>query len=367
MADVTTSTGRVRVFLARIPRWSIALLMLIVVARLILPWILWQAVNDALNSIPGYYGSVDNVSASLWRGAYGVYGVKLVKLHGREDEPFFSAREIDISLDWPALLHSKLVTKIELIEPQLQFIQRATPEASQTKIDESWQNKVRGLYAFQINRFLISRGLVRYKDETKEPKINLYVHDLHLDAENITNAARSTRLLPTSIELKAKILGTGNVEIRSAANLLAVPMVANTKGVIRHLALTNINDFAKAYGDFDFKGGDLQVTFELAATSTRYRGYVKTLLHDVKIFDLSKDSKKGPGHLIWEGLAAVIVDIFTNHHREQFAARIPLEGSRQDLKIDTWETAGSILRNAFVKALSPKFEDVVEIQQGSAR
>lgn len=342
-------------------KWPLVILTILIVIRLLLPWILLRAVNEVLNSIPGYHGHAESVSVSLWRGAYGIYGVKLTKIHWREDEPFVSVNAVDIAVDWDAIWHRRLVTKIVLMEPQLQFIQRATAESSQTSIDESWQEKVKKLYPFEINRFLVSRGLVRYRDETKTPKVNLYIQDLRLEAENITNATRKNDPLPSSVAIQARVLDSGDFELRSDVNLLASETTANVKGALHHLALVNLNPFSQAYEALNFKGGELQVTFEVAATPTRYNGYIKTLFHGVRIFDWSKD-KTSAGHLLWQGIAALIVEIFTNHRHDQFAARIPLDGPRADLKINKWSTAGSVLRNAFVKALSPKFEDKVQLK-----
>ena len=263
-------------------------------------------------------------------------------------------------------MQRRLVTRIELVRPQLEFVRRSSPEKSQTSINGSWQEKVEKLYPFTINRFLILHGQLGYRDETAKPKINLSFREIESDVENITNANHSNGDLPSSVVIKAQALNTGDFEARADVNFLADPITANVKGYLHHLALVDINEFSRAYGNFAFKGGDLQVTFEAAATPTRYHGYAKTLLHQVKIFDWSKDATN-VGHLIWQGVAALVVNIFTNGKRDQFAAKIPFDGSRKDLKVEKWETVVSIFRNAFVAALSPKFEDVVEVKTNSIR
>jgi hypothetical protein len=345
--------------ISQAPKWVLlslgTLIVLLVAARLALPWAVKSYVNKTLNSIPGYKGSVDEVGISLWRGSYSLEGLKLVKVNGNESEPFFSVDEIDAGIDWRALLQRRIVARLRLERPELQFIVRATKEASQTSIDESWQDKVAQLIPFQINELRVYDGLVRYEDKTSEPKIDLYFQKLEVAAENISNANRSDALLPSPVTISSLFL-------EGKINALADPIEADLKGKVNGLHLKEINDFARAYGAFDFEKGDLDITTELAASKTQYKGYVKTIAKNIEILDFSKELKEGKplGNLVWQGAVGAIMAIFKNHSKDRFAARIPILGNRADLKIDKWSTVGSILRNTFIQALSPELEDSVK-------
>lgn len=337
---------------------------ILIAARIALPFVVRDYVNKTLDSIPGYYGYVEDVDIALWRGAYSLNKIGLVKKNGKEDEPLFSADAIDLSVDWRALLHMKLVSRIRLEHPKLQFVQRKTKESSQTSVDGSWQDKVMKLVPLQINQFRISDGLVRYKDETKAPKINLYFSNLDLHATNISNAVRKDKNLPSTIELSALLLKSGKLSLDGHADFLAEPMEADIRAKIRALDLKELNEFTKAYGGFDFEKGRFDLTTELAATKKAYSGYVKTIAREVDVVDFSKERKEGDsiGHLLWEGMVGGLMEIFTNQKRDQFAARIPISGSREEVAIGSWSTIGSVLSNAFIQALSPKFEDKEQLK-----
>jgi hypothetical protein len=348
-----------------VPKILLVLVVILVAARLALPWGLKKYINNKLDSIHGYYGHVADVDVALWRGAYKIKGMEIVKTNGNEREPFFSANLIEISVDWDALLNRRLQTKISMIRPMLQFIERGSKATSQTSVDSSWQDAVKGMVPLRINRFIIKDGLVRYKDETSSPKMNIFFDQLDLAADNIDNAAHSGDRLPSDIEMSARLLKSGRTKLNARMNFLAKPMEADIKASIRDLDLKEINNFSKVYGNFDFEKGAFSLTLELAATKARYEGYAKTLMKGVQVLDWAKERKEGKsvGHLLWEGMVGAIMDVFKNHGRDQFAARIPISGSRKEVAIDKWATVGSILRNTFVQAMSPTFEDSVNFRE----
>ncbi|MES2963102.1 MAG: DUF748 domain-containing protein, partial [Bdellovibrionota bacterium] len=323
--------------LKRAPKWILIVVLAVVGIRAALPYVLKSYINDTLDGIPGYYGVIEDIDLSIWRGAYQIQGVRLVKLEGNEREPFFAADEIDISVDWRALLDRRLVSKISLFDPQLQFIVRPSKAASQTSVDSSWQDKVKGLVPFEINRFQIFEGLVRYKDETRSPKIDVDLHDLWLEAENITNATGRPDRLPSTLLASARVMKSGRLKLTSRMDLLSAPAQFDVNTTVDGLDLKEANEFTKAYGGFDFEKGTLRVTMEMAATKDKIDGYVKTLAKDVDVVDFNKELEKGdsPGHLLWEGIVGGVMALFKNHERDQFAARVPINGSRADLKIGT--------------------------------
>src|SRR5689334_6506176 len=89
-----------------------SLLVLIIAFRIALPSILLRFVNNQLAKIDGYYGHVDDIDVSLFRGAYTIKGLRLDKIDGKIPVPFFKAESSDISIEWRALFHGKIVAEI---------------------------------------------------------------------------------------------------------------------------------------------------------------------------------------------------------------------------------------------------------------
>ncbi|HAJ81870.1 MAG TPA: hypothetical protein DCO64_05460, partial [Zunongwangia profunda] len=51
----------------------------LIVFRLFLPLIVKNYVNKTLNNIPGYHGHVEDIDIALWRGAYTIDSLVLIK------------------------------------------------------------------------------------------------------------------------------------------------------------------------------------------------------------------------------------------------------------------------------------------------
>src|ERR1700761_4296588 len=98
-----------------------SLLIVIIAFRIALPYILLRFVNKELQTIPGYTGHVDDIDVHLVRGAYTLKVIRLDKTGGKIPVPFFSAEALDLSIEWSAIFHGRLVGKIIVMHPILNF------------------------------------------------------------------------------------------------------------------------------------------------------------------------------------------------------------------------------------------------------
>src|SRR5579885_1696444 len=92
--------------LARGVRFAIiTLVFLALVIRLALPFIIRHYVNRQLSRIPDFRGHVEKVRLHLYRGAYSVENLEVVKTNGSVPVPFIAMPEMDLSVDWRKLFH----------------------------------------------------------------------------------------------------------------------------------------------------------------------------------------------------------------------------------------------------------------------
>ena len=68
-----------------------AVILLLVAVRLALPSIVLHQVNSRLMALEAYDGHVDDIDLALWRGAYRIDGIRIVKTGAKHPTPFFSA------------------------------------------------------------------------------------------------------------------------------------------------------------------------------------------------------------------------------------------------------------------------------------
>jgi hypothetical protein len=100
---------------------------------------------------------------------------------------------------------------------------------------------------------------------------------------------------------------------------------------------------------------------ELAAADGKFTGYVKPLFKDMRILDLKKDAKN-PLKLLWEAVVEGVSQLFTNHSTGELGTKIPLSGTFENRNVDILATIGGILKNAFIKALLPGIEGMVNLK-----
>ena len=134
------------------------------------------------------------------------------------------------------------------------------------------------------------------------------------------------------------------------------------QGGISNMDLVALNNFMRAYGNFDVAGGTFQVYTEIAAADGRFEGYVKPFFQDLHIFDWEKERKKNILAIFWEAIVAGAATILKNQPHDQLATKVPLSGTFDKANVDIWATIGGVLRNAFVRALLPRIDRSVRLQ-----
>src|SRR5258705_8434809 len=110
----------------------LTLIVVLGVARAIMPWAVRDYVNRTLDRNPLYAGEVGPVEVHLWRGAYAIRDVRINKTTGNVPVPFFAAKRVDFAIQWDALLHRKVVGRLLMEEPEMNFVDAPSESEDQT-------------------------------------------------------------------------------------------------------------------------------------------------------------------------------------------------------------------------------------------
>lgn len=127
----------------------LALILLLVLARLVLPYFVTRYVNQVLNDIPGYVGHVDDIDIRLWRGAYVIHGLELDKANAESPEPLLYFPKSDISIAWSSLLKGRIVSEIELYQPHVHQYRAARRRRYWLFFENLWEGFV-GAFKFLL-------------------------------------------------------------------------------------------------------------------------------------------------------------------------------------------------------------------------
>jgi len=354
---MTTLAEQAKHSFKRVPRVFVWIVVILIIARLCLPWAVKWYVNKTLSEIPGYYGHVEDIDISLWRGAYQIERLTFMKVNNKIREPYFSAEYIDLSVDWKALFKGTIATRIELDHPEFTIVKGKTEATTQVKVDEKWQDQVQKLYPFEINSLIVHRGKVRFKNDTTDPKIDVNLSHLEGEALNFRNATDKNANLFATIEANAHIQQSGRLDVDMKLNPFKDPIHADINVKLVALQIKELNDFAQAYGNFDFEKGKASVFMEAVTAKNQFKGYTKLMMEGVDVLEWSKEKGDSFLHKIWEGIVGAGFELLENQPNDTFALRLPMSGKLDDIKVDSWKAFWSILRNAFIEALPKKLEN----------
>lgn len=350
----------VRTLSSRTAKVWLGIVVALIGLRIALPFIVKDYVNKTLDGLEGYSGSVADVDLSLWRGAYQIEGLRIVRTEGQVPAPFVSIDEVDLSVEWKALLDGSIVAEIDLLNPTLNFVSAPSKKQSQVEPASNWTEVVQDLVPFSINRFSVSGGEVHYRDFNSDPKVDIYVQKLNMVARNLTNSEDLGGSLVASFEGSALAMGSGGLKFEGKVDPYAEQPTFDVNAKLNDLALPQLNDYLRAYANLDVEKGTLSIDAELAASKGRFKGYVKPFVEDLDVLRWQREEESLPNKL-WQGLADAVGELLEDQDKDRIASRVPFEGRLDNPEADVWSALGSLLKNAFIEALRRGLEGRISL------
>lgn len=327
------------------------LIVTVVVLRLYLSVWLLDYVNNVLAHIDGYQGSVESINIDLYRGAYRINKLVLNKLNGHIPTPFVAIDVTDFSLQWMPLLHGRIVSSLKLVHPVINFA--VNKSASQTGENVDWTKPIKDLMPIDINRVYLDNGAITYQDFSSTPNVDIFIHHMQGEVQNLRNVEDPANPLPSTLEIRGSSIGSGNLGITGRMNILTKMPNMNLLISLKDVNLPALNDYTNAYAAFDFKSGNFTVFSQLVTKDGEVSGYVKPLVTNLSV-DILKSGN--PLQIAWSSVVAVVLKVFTNISKDQFATRVDLQGKAGNIGTSIWPAIGGIFYNAFIEAMSKGFD-----------
>ncbi|MEO5961156.1 MAG: DUF748 domain-containing protein [Opitutaceae bacterium] len=350
---------RVRAWPRRVVFVVAAIAVVLLAARIALPFVVKRQVNARLQHIPGYVGQVGDVGIHLWRGAYSLHEIGIYRQEGALRQPFFLARGIDFSLAWRELLHRKIVSDVAIDRPQVTFVKGPTPETSQKDADRRWQQVVEDLFPIDITHLEVTNGVLRYIDDTRTPHVDVFIENMRVRATGLRNRAdEGGGEFPAQIEVEGSSLGGGRVTLSLAAEPLAAQPHFHLSLKVDNVNLPALNESLRAFANVDVGRGTFRMAAEMAGRDGGFQGYVKPFFEDLDFKNLA-DESKGLGTRLWEKIVAGLAWLVKNKARDQVGTRIPFEGRFGDSRVGLLATITNLFRHGFVRAFNPTIEGSV--------
>jgi hypothetical protein len=335
--------------------------LLLIVNFFVLEPVAKHYVNKELDKLEEYKGSIEDIDIALWRGAYKIEGLNIVKKGSEAPEPFFASSLIDLSVQWSALFKGEIVGEIVITDPILNFAVQPSSGEVQNGGNNDWVQTVKNLIPLQINRFEILNGNIKYKDPTSSPKVFVGLKKLHLLATNLGNADDSGELLPSHLLVDSEMSGNGKLNIEADLNALKQTPDFDLTMKVDDLDLSFLKDFTNAYAGFTFKEGQLFISSEVAMKDGVFEGYVKPILENTRVIDLDNENSSF-WRKAWEVVVGGVLELFENQRKDQFATRVPFSGNVNETEVGTMSTLANVLKNAFINAFEKNIQGSINIE-----
>lgn len=344
--------------------WRVLLIALAVivvllgVGRALLPGFVRDYVNRTLDQNPLYAGRIGAVTIHLWRGAYAIEDIRISKTTGNVPVPLFAAKRVDFAVQWSALVHGKIVGRMHMLKPELNFVDSDSEAEDQTGAGGPWLGIISDLFPFRINRAVVQNGSVHFRAfESREP-VNVYLSEVNGTVDNLSNIRDETKPLLSSVRVTALAMDHAKFEMIMTLDPFAYRPTFELATRLMGLDVTQINSLAKSYGKFDFEKGWFDLVIEAEAKEGLLTGYAKPLFRDLQVFSLTEDIKdENALELFWQAIVGGVTKLLTNRERDQFGSLIPFSGDlSQSTSADILTTLGNIFRNAFIRAYLPRLE-----------
>ncbi|WP_428311731.1 DUF748 domain-containing protein [Hydrocarboniphaga sp.] len=348
----------------RLPLLVLAVVVaLLVLLRMALPHWVTNYLNARLATMGSYHGQVAEVDLHLWRGAYTIHQLQVVKNTGKVPLPLLKAPRTELAIRWADLARGKVVATIEFYDTELNFVDGRGEADGQSGKGVDWRAQLEKLMPVQIDEIQFIDGTLVFRNFVSDPPVDLRATQVNGYVRNLTNVEDANGERVAVFDAHAQMLGDAPAEAHAEFDPFNESRDFSLRLRILDFDVVDANDFARAYAKLDFASGHGEFVTELDAKDGHLRGYAKPLFKDLKVFSWKQDveqEKENPLRLAWEATAGLFTQLFKNHREDQFATRIEISGDIGATETHPVEAILSILKNAFIKAYKPNFEHLEE-------
>jgi membrane protein len=330
----------------------------LLVARAAMPIVLTWLANLGIRKIPGYRGRAQRVEIHFATPSLVVQGLSLAKYNGSKTEQLLDISSVIVGSHWRTILTGALVGYIRVDTPRLQldlesFRRDGAPETNpdrNPKADpnqQPWQEKVKQLPAFRLTSAVLTDGEVHLRGVEGQNEADIRIDRLNLYLDNITNSTELAPTLMATAACTARVMATGNLELRAQGYPLAQVPTFNVDFQTSNIDLTEVRSIIEKNVEIDVRRGIADLYVEAAAADGLIQGYAKP------IFDhLELETPQGSGFSgkmkAWT--AEAVAKLGRNRRKDRIATRISFEGSLEDPDLNIIDAVLRFIRNGFITA-----------------
>jgi hypothetical protein len=253
-------------------------LLILIIARIILPNILLKKTNKYLSEFsPNYYLHMNDLDLNVLRMSYRFQDV-IGKLKG-SDQQFLKIEFVDISIAWREIFKGRILTNITT--EKLDFLVTKDIKKLFPKKEQTYDIKKR-LFPIKVERFDLSDASITFEDyKSLNDESRLKISNI---SGRINNINPTEKLPLTFFTLTGNILDrTSKFTCVGELNQLKNPLVWNLDAETKDIQLTALNPYLKKHLPLTFTKGTLDFYSEVKSENGKMVGYVKPFFKDINV------------------------------------------------------------------------------------
>jgi uncharacterized protein DUF748 len=339
----------------------LAVVLLLVAARIALPYLVEDFANRKLAALDSYDGHVGDIDIHLWRGAYSIDNIEIVKTGASRPVPFFRSDRIDLSVEWRSLFRGSIVSEASFLGPELNLVQGKNEADSQLGKEENWNARLEELFPFRFNTIEVSDGTVRFLAPGISTRDAITARRVNGSISNLTNVLDTGKETFADFRITADVLDGAPANVGGSINAFAKQPTFDVNLEVKKVQLPQVNPWLREFIKADAEAGKFELYMELAAADGKFKGYAKPILQDVDLYR-SGEEEESALRRVWEGFLDFAANVLENKDADQVAARIPFTGTIKDPETNLFATIASVMRNAFISAFARSLEGSITLR-----
>jgi hypothetical protein len=322
--------------------------------------IVLRYLNNKINNIEGYRGSIEDVDIHLLTGKVRVQGLVLETVKDGFTRPFLLLPDTWAAIQWKSLFKGRLVAQLETDNPILNFEIEPSKD-NNLNPDVNWVEVVQDIGVLDLNKLTINNGRISYLDRSSKEVVELNLEHINVKALNLSTVENKEKLLPSQISIDAISDGHGKFQIEANANLLKQLPDLDVEFSLKDLELSGYNDAFQEYAKLDVEAGTFELYSEFILKDSLLNGYVKPIIRNLQFFSF-KEKQENIISGIWQGAAEILKRAVENDEEKQVASKIPIKGKITNLNKDILKSILSLLKNAFIEPLNREIEKTIGVK-----
>ncbi|HSE60367.1 MAG TPA: DUF748 domain-containing protein [Nitrospiraceae bacterium] len=195
-----------------------------------------------------------------------------------------------------------------------------------------------------------------FVNRSADPDYRLFVGDVNADLDNFSTRLKDLKDGDAVVKLTGRLMGTGRTVAAGTFRPEKPNPDFDLDVQIVKTEMKALNNVFRAYTDMDLSKGHLSLFSEISIKNGRVNGYVKPIFKDVEAYDPAQDADKAWTKQVYEKVIEGVVELLKNEERQQVAAETDVSGPVPSPRADTWQIVGTLIQNAFFKAILPGLE-----------